>query len=147
GMGTRNSVFTSNWRLLSAGFLLALSFCWLAGGTTSAAPNATASAVSSYSITMTPSSTQLQVPPGGTTTGSFTVINEGKVGYNMALSVAPYYVVGANYLPKFTLPPGKTDSAQWIHLSSPATQYLKAGLPQKLGYTLTVPAGTAPGGY
>lgn len=146
-MQLRTSWLTRNWRQAGAALLLACCLSLITTGTSSAVSNVSPVRGAGYSITMTPPSTQLQAPPGGSTNGSFTVINEGNVGYNMALSVAPYYVVSDSYQPKFTLLPGKTDASAWIHLSGPTTQYLKAGLPLNIGYSLTVPPGTAPGGY
>jgi len=129
-------------RSLLVGLLFAVLLIVLQPGSTKAATIG-----GSYSITMTPSSTELHAPPGGTTSSSFSVINEGKTGYNMVLSVAPYRVVGDVYDPQFTLLPGKTDASKWVHFNAPSTQYLPAGQPQNISYTLDVPAGTAPGGY
>jgi len=129
-------------RSLLAGLLLAVLFVLLQPGSTRAA-----TVGGSYTITMTPSSTELHAPPDGTTSSSFGVVNEGKTGYNMTLSVAPYRVVGDDYNPQFTLLPGKTDASKWIHFNAPSTQYLAAGQTQNISYTLDIPPGTAPGGY
>lgn len=106
------------------------------------APLQAAAADSGYSITMTPSSTQLQAPPGGSTTNGFSVINEGAHGYSMSVSVAPYHVIGDNYQPQFTPLPGHTDASQWLHLEGPPSQYLAPRTPLNIDYSLTVPAGT-----
>jgi hypothetical protein len=36
---------------------------------------------------------------------------------------------------------------QWLHINSPGTQYLAGGKVQNIDFTLSVPAGTPPGGY
>lgn len=126
--------------LLVMGLLLGLSFMVLHQSRANAAS-------SSYSITMTPSSTQLSALPGGSANSSFSVINEGVTGYTMTISVAPYHVFGDNYSPEFNVLPGTTDASKWISLSAPATQNLAAGKVQSIHYSLNVPAHTAPGGY
>jgi hypothetical protein len=141
----------ANWRLFSASLLLALSLSLLATSGNSAIAKAsatsTASVTSSYGITMTPSSTRLQALPGGSASSQFTVINEGNTGYNIDLSTEPYYAVGDNYLPKFTLLPGKTNASAWIRLKEQNAIYLPAHKTQSISYALSVPAGVAPGGY
>ena len=113
-----------------------------------AAPrHSNAAASANDSITMTPSSTEIHAPPGGTTSGSLNVINPGSSGYGMSLAVAPYRVIGDSYDPQFTELPGTTDASQWLHLEGPLTQNLAAHTLASVDYTLSVPAGTAPGGY
>lgn len=106
-----------------------------------------AHAVSSYSITMTPSSTELHAAPGATTKSNFTVVNQGSTSYPVALSVMPYHVLGDSYDPQFKTLAGTTDPSSWIHFDDSTTQTLLAGTTQTLSYNLTVPSGTAPGGY
>jgi hypothetical protein len=106
-----------------------------------------ATSISSYSITMTPSSAEIHAPPGGITHSNFTVINEGKSGYTIALSVTPYHVKGENYDPQFSLLPGTTDASKWVSITGPRLQTLAPRMPQTIAYSLSVPAGTPPGGY
>lgn len=139
-MRVRFQSLTSTVVLLAGLFtLVSLSTLWR--------PASADARASSYSITMTPSSIELSAPPGGSTSSSFSVVNEGLTNYTMAVSVAPYRVVGDNYNPQFNALPGTTDASQWIHLSAPANQNLTAGKVQSVDFSLNVPAGTAPGGY
>ncbi len=98
-------------------------------------------------INITPSSTAISVDPGASAQGSFDVINKGSDSLTLALSSAPYRVTGHSYNPSFTQLPGTVNASQWIKFNSVTTQTIA---PQKLlaaDYTVTVPAGTAPGGY
>lgn len=104
-------------------------------------------AADSYSITMSPSSTELHAAPGASTTGSFTVVNLGKDDYPFVISSAPYRVVGDTYDPQFTPIVGTTDASSWIHFSDAVDDTLVAGKTKDIAYTLTIPQGTAPGGY
>jgi hypothetical protein len=109
--------------------------------------NVGASTSSGNSITITPSSTELSAPPGGSENSTFSVVNDGSTDYTMEVSVSPYHVVGVSYDPQFSVLPGTTDASKWIQLSGPATQDLGPGKVQNISYTLNVPANTAPGGY
>jgi len=100
-----------------------------------------------YSITMTPSSTELRASPGETTTSRFTVVNQGQTSYPLLLSTQPYHVVGDIYDPQFTILAGTTDASSWIQFDEERSQTLLAGKTKDVLYTLTVPTGTAPGGY
>lgn len=104
-------------------------------------------AADSYSITMSPSSTELHAAPGASTTGKFTVVNLGKDDYPFIITSAPYRVVGDTYDPQFTPITGTTDASSWIHFSDAINDTLAAGKTKDMTYTLTVPTGTAPGGY
>jgi hypothetical protein len=96
---------------------------------------------------MTPSSTKLSVPPGGSTKNSFEVINAGDTSYNISVSAAPYQVEGINYDPLFTQQPGTTNASKWVRFTSTTTQSLLAHKLTNINYVVTIPHGTAPGGY
>lgn len=128
--------------LLLATLSLVLGCAVLAGGAQAA------TSPTSQDITITPSSTQLTIEPGGTKSGSLSVINSGdNNSFDFILSTAPYYVKGVDYTPDFTLLPGKVDASKWIHISSPLRQTVAARKIANIDYTVTVPKNTEPGGY
>src|ERR1700729_2913133 len=106
-----------------------------------------AGGVTSQTVTMSPASTQISVAPGGTVKNSFDVINEGSAVYEVSTSVTPYHVEGVDYDPRFTQLPGTTDASKWVHIIQPSTQQMPAKQLIPYDYTVTVPPGTAPGGY
>jgi hypothetical protein len=106
-----------------------------------------ASAVPPQDITISPSTAQLSAPPGGTTSGSLSVINGGGASFSFKTYADPYHVVGVDYDPSFTLIPGKTDPSSWVHFTTPTTATAAPNQTINLGYNLVVPSGTAPGGY
>ncbi|MDB5162796.1 MAG: exported protein of unknown function [Candidatus Saccharibacteria bacterium] len=108
--------------------------------------SAYAQANTSQNITMSPSSTLISVKAGSTIQKSFQVLNSGGDAYNLVTKASPYYVTGLEYTPLFTQLPGSTETATWIKVSNP----LVTVGPQKsadINYTVTVPSGTAAGGY
>lgn len=98
-------------------------------------------------IAISPSSTEISADPGGSTKGSFDVVNEGTTSFKLSLSAAPYNVQGLNYDPSFTQLPGTVDPSKWIKFNSVTTQDLASKKLLAVDYTVNVPAGTAPGGY
>jgi len=96
---------------------------------------------------MTPSSTELSIAPGHSTTNSFDVINEGDTNYTVLVSVAPYHVAGTDYDPEFTPLPGTIDASNWVRITDPTAKSLVAHKLINVNYTITVPEGTQPGGY
>src|SRR5258708_7151134 len=127
--------------------VLATCMCIAVSTGTAAIAAAATDNVSTQSITMSPSSTELSVVPGGTSTGSFSVVNEGNTSYRITIYAAPYHVEGIDYDPQFTPLPGTTDASQWVHFTAATSQDLAAHTSQSLSYTLSVPLKTAPGGY
>lgn len=105
-----------------------------------------AQANTSQNITMSPASTLLSIKPGETVTKKFQILNTGGDAFDIVTSASPYHVSGLEYTPGFTQLPGTSDTASWISINNPQAT---VG-PQKsmdINYTVTVPAGTAPGGY
>lgn len=98
-------------------------------------------------ITITPSSAELSIAPGQTASNSVIVVNQGQDSFKVNASVAPYHVKGINYDPQFTPLPGTVDASKWVHLDTTQLPVLSPGQLVHLGYTVSVPAGTAPGGY
>ncbi len=108
--------------------------------------SAHAQANTSQNITMSPASTLLSIKPGASIQKSFQILNNGGDSFSVATSVSPYFVTGLEYTPQFNQLPGTTQTSSWIKILNPNTTVA----PQKsttINYTVTVPAGTAPGGY
>ena len=106
-----------------------------------------AAAESAQHILVTPSSTAFSIDPGAKKAGSLSVINEGDSPFIVDVSSSPYHVEGLHYDPKFTQLPGTTDASQWVTFTSQTSQTVDARKLTNIDYTVTVPAGTAPGGY
>ena len=100
----------------------------------------------SQSISLSPALTELSINPGETASRTLEVNNNGDLDFNITLSVAPYSVENIVYDPNFTLLPGATEVTSWVDLPSGATEVSSRGI-YKAAYSITVPAGTAPGGY
>lgn len=98
-------------------------------------------------ITVTPSSTAIQVDPGGSTKGNVAVINAGTSPFAVSLVSSPYHVEGIEYTPQFTQLAGTVDASQWVHFIAPTTGTIDAKKLLSVDYTVTVPAGTPAGGY
>ena len=97
-------------------------------------------------ITVTPSSTDLVINPGSSTSRSIDVINQGSDSFKVTLSTSPYHVSSLNYDPQFTQIPGTLDPSEWIHLSVKSNT-LDGNKTLTVPYTIDVPKNTAPGGY
>jgi hypothetical protein len=106
-----------------------------------------AATAADQNITVTPSSTALNIAPGSSDMESFDAINEGTNPFEFTVSSVPYYVEGVNYDPHFTQLPGTVNASKWVQFMSPTTQLLKGLKLASIDYTVTVPAGTPAGGY
>jgi hypothetical protein len=111
------------------------------------APLSAVFAAAPQDITLSPSSTELSAPAGGSASGSLSVINDGTSGFAVKTYIAPYHVTGIAYDPSFTQLAGTTDPSSWVHLKSPTTATIGPGATVPFSYTVEVPKGTAPGGY
>jgi len=109
-------------------------------GIASAAPSPT------EVLTITPVTSKPVTNPGALTTGSFQIINQGNIPYTFQVYTAPYSVKGEEYTPSFVPIPGTTNASKWIHLDTTAGK-ISPNESVNIGYTISVPAGTAPGGY
>lgn len=84
-------------------------------------------------ITMSPTSTRLELTPGSSQTGKFTVVNSGKKAYTFKVYAAPYSIADSAYSqPDFTHPSDRTRISSWISFEKDS--YLLGA-----GETLTVP--------
>jgi hypothetical protein len=97
-------------------------------------------------LTITPTSVQPDLLPGTSSSGSFQVFNRGTSSFRAKLYTAPYSVKGEDYRPSFTAFLGSPNVASWLKLSTAEASVL-AGQALVVDYTLSVPAGTLPGGY
>ena len=98
-------------------------------------------------ITLSPSSTELSAPPGGSVPGTINVINGGNSAFKVKVYTDAYSVTGLSYDPSFTPLPGRTNPSSWVHFTSPTTVTVGAGQTSAFNYDLNIPVGTAPGGY
>jgi hypothetical protein len=97
-------------------------------------------------ITMSPTSVSQVIQPGATFSGNFLVVNQGKSGYNFQVYASPYHVSGEDYTPDFTPITNAPQVADWFKFAT-TSGYIDAGATKSVGYTITVPKGTPPGGY
>lgn len=116
-------------------------------GVGSAASVFASGAVAEQHIAVSPYATKLSIAAGRSTNGSFEVVNEGSAAFDISVFAAPYHVEGTDYDPQFTSLPGTTDASSWVQIAGTTKQSLAAHKLTKLSYTLTIPHGTAPGGY
>lgn len=107
---------------------------------------AAAQSPSSQGITLSPTSTDLIIDPGSSVTRTVDIINTGTETFTATLSSSPYYVVGEKYDPHFTQLPGTVDASEWVKVSQPSKS-VESNQTITVPYAVTVPSGTAPGGY
>lgn len=117
--------------------MLVIATFLVVGGSASAAPQV---------ITMTPTSLDRIIEPGGSYNGSFQILNQGQSSYTFYVYAAPYSAKGEDYTPDFTPLPGKPDVASWFTFST-KTVHLNPGQTATVNYTVNMPANTVPGGY
>ena len=97
-------------------------------------------------ITMSPSSTSIQLNAGATTQGSMKVKNDGGVAYGFSVYARPYGVSNELYAPDFTTHKSNTNIYKWVQFDQ--TRYQVApGEEVEVRYTIRVPADAAPGGH
>lgn len=96
-------------------------------------------------ITLSPVSKRLQVKAGTQATGSFTVINDGRVAYDFKVYASPYYVKNEQYEPLFT-EAGQRDASKWVQFAK-TTYRLEPGQRIDVPYTVLIPESAAPGGH
>ncbi|HSX05745.1 MAG TPA: hypothetical protein VLF69_04720 [Candidatus Saccharimonadales bacterium] len=97
-------------------------------------------------LTITPATTKPSIKPGASSSGKFQIINQGTGDYPVHIYAAPYTVHGEEYTPDFTPVPGKPNAASWLQFAVTQANILP-NQTLDVPYTVTVPAGTAPGGY
>jgi hypothetical protein len=105
-----------------------------------------AQANTSQNVTVSPATTLISLKAGQTVEKTLQILNSGGDAYSVTTEPFPYSVKGLEYSPQFTQVPGTTETTSWIKILSPPATIT----PQKsttIAYTVTVPVGTAPGGY
>lgn len=108
--------------------------------------SAQAQANTSQNVTMSPASTLISLKPGQTVEKSLQILNSGGDSYSVTTEPFPYSVKGLEYNPQFVQLPGTTETTSWIKILTPPATIA----PQKsttINYSVTIPQGTAPGGY
>lgn len=114
--------------------------------TTSAAYAATEETDSAERITLSPSSTTLELVAGESKRGTMKVINDGDVAYGFSVYARPYSVSNEQYQPDFTNQKVNADVYKWVQFDQ--TSYrIEPGQTIDIAYTIRVPAGAAPGGH
>lgn len=100
----------------------------------------------SQSITITPTSSSPVINPGESSKGTFQVVNQGESQYPYSVYATQYRVSGQDYTPDFTNLPDTSSVDKWFDISSSGGT-IEPGKSATIGYTISVPANTAPGGY
>ena len=97
-------------------------------------------------ITVSPTSIEQAVDAGKSVSGTTQIIDDGDTTYVANIYTTPYGVSGEDYNQSYQLQPGFNDASKWFHFDQTSYQlhpHQNIGIP----YTITVPAGTGPGGY
>jgi len=97
-------------------------------------------------LTISPTSVDVKVKPGGSYKGEMLVINQGELDVSYKVYATPYSVTGEEYKPYFTPIPGAADITKWITFGAKG-KLLKIGTQDTIPYTITVPKGTGAGSY
>ncbi|HSX06615.1 MAG TPA: hypothetical protein VLG92_02760 [Candidatus Saccharimonadia bacterium] len=128
--------------------LCALFAALIVVASTPPAPKASAAseAAPSKILTLAPATTKPTVKPGASAQGKFQIINQGTSDYPVHIYSAPYSVHSEDYTPDFTPVSGKLNAASWIQFDT-TTATIPPAHTLDVPYTITIPSGTAPGGY
>jgi hypothetical protein len=97
-------------------------------------------------ITLSPSSTELKIDAGDTTSGTMKVINDGDIAYGFSVYARPYGVTNEQYDPDFTNQESNAGVYKWVQFDQTKYQ-IQPGETIEINYTLRVPADAAPGGH
>lgn len=97
-------------------------------------------------LTISPTSVDVEVAPGGSYTGNMLVINQGEIDVTYKVYATPYSVNGEDYQPYFSPIPGATDITKWFSFGSSGNT-IKIGNQDTIPFTVAVPKGTGAGGY
>ena len=116
--------------------ILLLAFIGPSVGRASAAQN----------ITVSPTSIEQAVDAGKSVSGTTELIDDGDTVYTATVYATPYGVSGEDYNQSYQLQPGFGNAAKWFHFDKTSYQ-LQPHQTVSIPYTITVPAGTGPGGY
>ncbi len=90
-------------------------------------------------ITLSPTKQRVDISPGATTKGTFTIRNTGKTPFSFKVYAAPYTVTSdANYTPGFTQETPRTQINRWISFAKTA-YLLQPDASVEVPYSITVP--------
>jgi len=112
----------------------------------SSSPASAVSGPASKILTITPATTKPTIQPGESKNSKFQIINQGTADYPVHVYAAPYTVHSEAYTPDFTPVKGKLNPSSWIHFTV-SDANITPNQTLDVNYTITVPSGTAPGGY
>ena len=98
-------------------------------------------------FTILPMSQNFTLVPGGTYTGSITVVNpvNSTSDFAYSVSVSPYNVIGEDYQADISNVSAYSKIADWITIDNP-TGSVKPNESQEINFTINVPADAAAGG-
>ncbi len=97
-------------------------------------------------LTISPTSVDQQIAPGGSYHSTIMVINQGETNIDYRIYATPYSVSGEDYKPYFAPIQGATDISSWVSLSKTQSS-LKPGSQDSIAFTITVPKGVGAGSY
>ncbi len=99
-------------------------------------------------IGVSPTSQELEIAPGGSTTGSVTVINDGTSDIVYKISISDYHVTDESYQADFNSVSSSHDvsAVTWFNLPQTSAT-IKTGEEFKVPYTIRVPVTAAIGGH
>lgn len=109
--------------------------------------NAVTTHAASGGLTISPTSTEVTVAPGGTYKGEMLVMNQGELDIAYTVYATPYSVTGEEYKPYFSPIKGATDITKWFMFDKSGNDSLKIGTQESIPYTITVPKDVGAGGY
>lgn len=98
-------------------------------------------------LTISPTSVDVTVAPGGSYKGEMLVMNQGQLDVGYTVYATPYSVTGEEYKPYFSPIPGAVDITKWFTFDKSGNESLKIGTQESIPYTITVPKNTGAGGY
>lgn len=97
-------------------------------------------------LTISPTSADVTVAPGGSYKGEMLVVNQGELDISYKVYATPYSVDGEDYKPYFSPIPGATDITKWFTLGKKDGD-IKVGNQNTIPFTIAVPKGTGAGSY
>lgn len=109
--------------------------------------NAATTHAASGGLTISPTSVDVTVAPGGTYKGEMLVMNQGELDVAYSVYATPYSVTGEEYKPYFSPIKGATDITKWFTFNKSGNDSLKIGTQESIPYTITVPKDVGAGGY
>lgn len=97
-------------------------------------------------ITLSPSSTSIDIDAGDSTAGSMKVVNDGDTAYGFSVYARPYGVTNEQYDPDFTNQQANASVYKWVQFDQTKYQ-VEPGQSVEVKYIIRVPADATPGGH